>query len=104
MTTQDQRPWRGNARAVDRESLSPDSIAPAPLNEGHIEAAGRPPEAAEPPDLIAILTRLANTLDRQARPPVDRLTYRLDELADALGVSRRAIERGSAPADSRPPT
>jgi predicted DNA-binding transcriptional regulator AlpA len=27
------------------------------------------------------------------RPPVDRLTYRIDDLAAALGVSRRIVER-----------
>lgn len=31
-----------------------------------------------------------------ARPAVDRLAYRLDEVATALGVSRRAIERERA--------
>ncbi len=28
-----------------------------------------------------------------SRPPVERLTYRLEELAEALGISRRVLER-----------
>lgn len=70
------------------------------------EAVGRPPEAAESPegvtiladvlrDLADVLPGLKAALERQAdnRPRVEPLAYRLDELADALGVSRRAIER-----------
>ena len=30
---------------------------------------------------------------KPARPVIERLTYRLDELAAALGVSRRTLER-----------
>ncbi len=45
--------------------------------------------------LASILPRLADALDRKAesQPPVERLTLRLDELAEALGVSRRVLER-----------
>ena len=68
------------------------STAPLPADQG-TEAVSIVPEA-----LIAILTRLADALDRQAdsRPRIEPLAYRLDELADALGVSRRAIERERA--------
>lgn len=60
------------------------------------------PETAELPEaisaLVAILPRLAAALERQAdnRPRIEPLAYRIDELADALGVSRRAIERERA--------
>ncbi len=48
--------------------------------------------------LMAILLRLANALDRQAenRPGIEPLVYRFDELADALRISRRALERERA--------
>ena len=55
------------------------------------------PEAAEQATLVASLNRLVNALERQAdRPRFDPMTLRIDELADALGVSRRAIERERA--------
>jgi hypothetical protein len=41
--------------------------------------------------LLALLEHGANS-----KPPVARLTYRLDELAAAIGVSRRVIERERA--------
>jgi predicted DNA-binding transcriptional regulator AlpA len=43
--------------------------------------------------LVAILPRLADFLDGQRQSAVPRLAYRLDELAEAIGVSRRTIER-----------
>jgi hypothetical protein len=49
--------------------------------------------AAALQELAAILPGLKAALERQAGPPVSRMTLRLDELADALGVSRRVIER-----------
>ncbi len=72
------------------------------------EDTGRPPEAAELPEgtvtlaralseLAAILPELHQALEsRRPGPPIDRMTLRLDEVADALGVSRRAIERERA--------
>ncbi len=57
----------------------------------------RPEERPELTDLLAklvtILPRLADALDGQNRPLVPRLAYRLDDLASALGMSRRALER-----------
>jgi hypothetical protein len=46
-------------------------------------------------ELVGILPRLKAALERQAdnRPRIEPLAYRIDELANALGVSRRAIER-----------
>ncbi len=71
------------------------------------QRARRPPEAAAPPEgvttlaaalqeLAAILPGLRQALEsRQAdnQPRIEPLAYRLDELADALGVSRRTLER-----------
>jgi hypothetical protein len=64
------------------------------------------PEAAELPEgvvtladalreLVATLLLLRAALDRRPenKPRVEPLAYRLDELADALGVSRRVLER-----------
>jgi hypothetical protein len=54
--------------------------------------------APRPRPAAADLERLrqADSIDRQpegASPAVERLAYRLDEVAKALGVSRRLIER-----------
>lgn len=48
--------------------------------------------------LAEILPRLAEALERQSgdRPRVERLTYRIEDLVDALGVSRRFLERTGA--------
>jgi hypothetical protein len=48
--------------------------------------------------LATILPQLAEALDRQSdeKPRVERLTYRIEDLADALGVSRRFFERARA--------
>lgn len=77
-------------------------MTPAPRLDGIV-----PPEAAELPErgaaladalheLAAILPGLKTALEHAARPPVARLAYRIDELAAALGVSRRIIERERA--------
>ena len=109
MTTNEQRPWRATAKAVEGGSQHNDSITPARPDNSPIEATGCPSEASGltegvPPlaavltTLMALLTRLATALDRRAdaRPRIEPLAYRIDELADALGVSRRAIERERA--------
>jgi hypothetical protein len=57
------------------------------LSEGTISLAGALAE------LSRTLPGLKAALERQASPPVDRMTLRLDELATALGVSRRVLER-----------
>ncbi len=41
--------------------------------------------------LVAILPGLKAVIER--KPPVDRMAFRLDEVADSIGMSRRAIER-----------
>ncbi len=86
------------------------STAPAPSDKEPIQPeAARPPEAVDSTEgsvslaralseLTAVLPGLRQALEsRQAdRPRIEPLAYRLDELADALGVSRRAIERERA--------
>ena len=71
------------------------------------ESAGRPLEAARPPEgvttpvavlceLIAILLGLRQALEsRQSdkRPRIEPMALRLGEVARALGVARRVIER-----------
>ncbi|MGO9597368.1 MAG: helix-turn-helix transcriptional regulator [Isosphaeraceae bacterium] len=50
--------------------------------------------------------RLADSIDHQpkaAAPAVERLTLRLDEVAAALGVSRRLIERERSAGRFPPP-
>jgi hypothetical protein len=47
-------------------------------------------------ELVAILPSLRDALDRRARPPVERLAYRREELAAAIGVSRITIDRERA--------
>ncbi len=42
-------------------------------------------------DLAAILPGLKAAIEN--KPPIARMAMRLDEVADALGMSRRAIER-----------
>jgi hypothetical protein len=107
MTINDRRPWRGDARAVDGASFEPDPSTSGPADIDPTGGGGRHHEAVELcSDTITLANSLAKlaaevpalraALDRLARPPVDRLTYRLDELAAALGVSRRAIERERA--------
>jgi hypothetical protein len=46
-------------------------------------------------ELPRVLSKLTAVLERrpESKPPVDRLALRIDELADALGVSRRALDR-----------
>ena len=44
-------------------------------------------------ELVELLPGLRDALRRQSGPPVDRMTLRLDEVAAALGVSRRVVER-----------
>lgn len=84
------------ARDMDLTAQGGSALAPIPPQADHR------PEAAELPEaicaLVAILPRLADALERQAdnRPRIEPLAYRIDELADALGVSRRAIERERA--------
>jgi hypothetical protein len=108
MRTKKQRPWRSNAKAVEPNTLFLDSIlssgAPQEPN-----SAGSAPEAVGRTQgvttLTCVLAELAGTLAglrhvlarHGCRPPrVGPLTYRLDEIAFALGVSRRAIERERA--------
>ena len=63
-------------------------------------AGDQPPE---PPTLAEVLAELAETipllraaLELQARPRVEPLAYRLDQLAEALGLSPRLIQKSVA--------
>jgi hypothetical protein len=73
------------------------------------DSIGHQPEPAATPEGIAsladalgklttLLPGLADALDRQSKsnPPVDRMTLRFDEVAAAIGVSRRVLERERA--------
>jgi predicted DNA-binding transcriptional regulator AlpA len=42
-------------------------------------------------ELVVILPGLKAALDR--KPPVERMALRIDEVADSIGMSRRAVER-----------
>ncbi len=95
------KPARMPAR---RPEAKGETMSPNPRLDGPVSLIGRPPEAAELPegvttlaaalqDLVAILPGLKAALERQAAPPVDRMTLRLDELEAALGVSRRLIQK-----------
>ncbi len=76
-------------------------MTPAPRVDGTMtpEATGDElPEGVKPlaavlQELVGILPGLRMALEHCARPPVERLAYRIDEVADSLGMSRRAIER-----------
>ena len=94
--TKHERPWLEGAKAAvgdTSEQVDP-TAPPAPVTV-QPEAADRPdgvkPLAAVLQDLAGILPGLKAALER--KPPVERLTLRLDEVADSLGMSRRAIER-----------
>jgi predicted DNA-binding transcriptional regulator AlpA len=65
------------------------------------------PEAREAPErpltfsevvneLRVVLPRVQSALDRQHRPSVERLALRFDEVAAAVGLSRRLLERERA--------
>ena len=73
-------------RSVDS---TPPDVSCSELPEGVITL----PQALA--ELNAILQLLRDTLNRQAeeRPRVEPMALRLDELANAIGVSRRALER-----------
>ena len=86
----------------------PTSIAGDPRSFGETPVEAQPAAAATPEGIVSLadalakltslLPDLADALDRQSKshPPVARMTLRLDEVADALGVSRRVLERERA--------
>jgi hypothetical protein len=99
MTRQKQRPRTATPEAAEDERLQSHFTAqPTSLSSSPEAAAGDLPEgvttlAAALAELVAILPGLRLALEHQARPHVERVALRLDELAAALGVSRRIIER-----------
>src|SRR4051812_41595585 len=98
MNRENERPRTGGSEAAANKQYT----------RAHSTPPSSRPEATEPPagitlagalaELTAILPRLADALGRrpESKPPVDRFALRLDELADAFGVSRRALERERA--------
>jgi predicted DNA-binding transcriptional regulator AlpA len=62
-----------------------------PRIDGTMKAEELNPLAAVLQELAGILPGLKAAIDR--KPPVERLALRIDEVSDALGMSRRAIER-----------
>jgi predicted DNA-binding transcriptional regulator AlpA len=93
----------GDARQ-DHPTLpdQPDQAPIEPFAERQPEVAIRPIGRHKLVDalaeLTAILPRLADALDRQSdnRPRVELLAYRINEVAAALGVSRRVLDRERA--------
>jgi hypothetical protein len=105
--TKHERPQIGGSEAAAGEtSVQSYSIPPARPDQASKPPAECQPEAEGLPialarslsELAAILPGLRQALERRAedRPRVEPLAYRLDELAGALGVSRRALERERA--------
>jgi len=71
---------------------------PTEPSSNHKPAAPEPTEPVTLADtlarLTAILPRLTRLIERaECRSQTDRLTLRIEELAAAIGVSRRALER-----------
>ncbi len=54
--------------------------------------------------LVVVLERLAAALERHPDLPSERLAFRAEELADALGVSRRALDRDRSAGAFPPPS
>jgi hypothetical protein len=104
MTTKEQRPWRASAKAVEGDTLSPNSNASSPPPQDP-EAADLPPGVRT---LAEILETLADTLpglkaalDRQDDPRPEPLAFRKADAARLVGMSVRLWERllsaGKAP-------
>jgi hypothetical protein len=110
MTPNDRRPWRGDARTVERDALCPNPTTSGPADPSPPEAAGPRGEIAELPSgtitladalgkLSAILAVLEAAVNRQARP--EPLAFRKADAARMCGMSVRLWERlvsaGKAP-------
>jgi predicted DNA-binding transcriptional regulator AlpA len=90
MSQEHERPWLDGAKAaVGETSQQVDPIAPTHAVTTQPDASLTLADALR--ELAAILPGLKAALER--KPPVERLAYRIDEVADSLGMSRRAIER-----------
>jgi len=105
MTTQEQRPWRATAKAVEGDTLSPDSTAAGPAPQ-ELEAPDLPPGVRPLADILeelaALLPGLRQALEsRQADRGPEPLAYRKAEAARLCGTSPRTWERllsaGKAP-------
>jgi hypothetical protein len=94
--TKHERPWLGEATAAVGETLQQgDPTAPTPAATSPLEDVALPEDmkllAAVLQELTVILPGLKAALER--KPSVERLTYRIEDVAASLGMSRRAIER-----------
>jgi hypothetical protein len=91
MTTNEQRPRRWRAEAVEGDAFSPNLTTPPALSQDP-EAAGSVPEA-----LVDTLRRLADALERLERPATPpRMGLSLREIAAALAVSPRLLQQQRA--------
>jgi predicted DNA-binding transcriptional regulator AlpA len=81
--------------------VTPRAFGDSPI-DAKLRAVSTPKESLSLADSLAKLTSLlpdlADALGRQSKsqPPVARMTLRIDEVADAVGVSRRVLERERA--------
>jgi predicted DNA-binding transcriptional regulator AlpA len=80
-------------REAEGRRLAAQAAAPSP-----VQARPEPSPMTGPDDrLIAAIDRLIEALDRRPdRAPVERLALRLEEVARAVGLSRRGIDRERA--------
>ncbi len=109
MRANEWRPRPGTEAAVSESEAGlyncNSTTAPARMGSFPTESpSNRKPAAPEPPapipladalaQLAAILPRLARVIERtESRSQTHRLTLRIEELAEAIGVSRRVLER-----------
>ena len=100
MKEKHERPWLEGAKAAaDEASQQLDPTAPTSSSKVQPEAAELPEGVVTLADalreLAATLPVLRVALEHHAKtkPPIDRMALRFDEVADALGVSRRLLER-----------
>jgi predicted DNA-binding transcriptional regulator AlpA len=93
-----ERPRPEARGVVDDPRQDHPTAPPTPVKVQPEAASNDLPDGVKPlavvlQELVGILPRLQLALEHQTRPSLPRFTYRLDELADSLGMSRRAIER-----------
>jgi hypothetical protein len=88
-----ERPRRGTEAAATNLGKSKNNP-----NTEHKTQADQPSDPIALTDVLAclarMLPRLAEAVEKaQSRPQPDRLAFRRDELAEALGISARGLER-----------
>jgi predicted DNA-binding transcriptional regulator AlpA len=84
----------GATRGVASPASRPDDHLGEPLNCSTEDQTPEPHSLAEAlAELVRILPGLQRALENQARPRVEPLAYRLDQLAAAIGLSPRLIQK-----------